>query len=94
MAEESEAESEFDNVFTSSNSTGSDNESTSPPQSTVSKVKELCQKLLEVPSLMDDDKKGFSYAVYCAQQCYWGKIQNCFSDDVDNEVIMLKIKKK
>ena len=92
MAEDSEAESEFDIASnTSNNSTDSDNETGSPPQPPVSKVKELYQKLLEVQTSKDDNKKGFSYALYYTQRYYWGKAQNCFSDDAENDCISVCI---
>ena len=66
MSEESEGENQTLESNTSTSSTDSVIDLGSPPQPPVLKVKELLQKLLEVQTLMDDDKV-FLYAVYYAQ---------------------------
>ena len=49
--------------------------------------KEKLEKVAsEARRLLDDDKKGQQYAVFCDDRYYWGKVLNMFFDDVDSDV--------
>ena len=73
-AEDLESESETDTESTSEAETQSESNN-------CEELKKLHYTLLNVQKSMDDDKKGFFYAVYYGQKCYWGKVRKCFAND-------------
>ena len=54
------------------------------------KLKKLHHTLLNVQKSMDDDKKGFFYAVYYGQKYYCGKVRKYFANDSMDDVITVE----
>ena len=78
-AEDLESESETDTESTSEAETQSESNNSG-------ELKKLHHTLLNVQKSMDDDKKGFFYAVYYGQKYYCGKVRKCFANDSMDDV--------
>ena len=78
-----ESESETDTESTSEAETQSESNNSK-------ELKKLHHTLLNVQKSMDDDKKGFFYAVYYEQNYCWGKFRKCFANDSMDDVITVE----
>ena len=45
----------------------------------------LQKRLDGIKKALDDDKKGFYYAVFYGKDYYWGKVLNVFANDSDDD---------
>ena len=78
-AEDLESETETDTESTSEAETQSESNN-------CEELKKLHHMLLNVQKSMDDDKKGFFYAVYYGQKYFWGKVRKGFANDSMDDV--------
>ena len=78
-AEDLESESETDTDSASEDETQSES-------SNSEELKKLHHTLLNVQKSMDDDKKGFFYAIYYGQKYHWRKVRKCFASDSMDDV--------